>query len=169
MREAIRETDRRREKQLAHNAQHGVVPRAAGTILGELTAEGERTADIQPASSGGGSVLEMLSREKPGRKGEDRGPPGGDLEGEARELYDALRAWRGQVARSGGRRRRPFMIVTEAVLLALAVARPSDVEELLEVKGVGPKKAEMYGGAILQIIRTSNRAYAYGQDYEIST
>ena len=173
MHEAIRETDSRRAKQLAHNEQHGIVPRAAGTILGELTAEGVRTSDTQPVSTGGGSVLEMLSREKQGSKGEDRGPPGGDLEGEDRELYDELRAWRGQVARSGGRRRRPFMIVTEAVMLGLAVARPSNMEELLAVKGVGPKKAALYGDAILQIIRAQTRDGACwvvnGQEYEMSS
>ena len=171
MHEAIRETDRRRATQLAHNEQHGIVPRAAGTILGELTAEGVRTPDIQPVSTGGGSVLEMLSREKQGSNGEDRGPPGGDLAGEDRELYDELRAWRGQVARCGGRRRRPFMIVTEAVMLGLAVARPSNMEELLAVKGVGPKKAEMYGDAILQIIRSHERTcwIVNGQEYEMST
>ena len=170
MHEAIRETDRRRQRQLAHNEQHGVVPRAAGTILGEPTAKVVRTADVQPVSTGGGSVLEMLSREKQGSTREDRGPPGGDLEGEDRELYDELRAWREQVARSGGRRRRPFMIVTEAVMLGLAVARPSNMEELLEVKGVGPKKAEMYGDAILEIIRSNEGDWIVnGQEYEMST
>ena len=45
------------------------------------------------------------------------------------------------------------MILTEAVMQGLAVARPSNTAELLAVKGMGPKKAEMYGDAILQIIQ----------------
>ena len=170
MREAIRETDRRRERQLAHNKLHAVVPRAAGTApRGEASAEGASTRESQPASNGGGSVLTMLSRGKPGgSKAEDRGPPGGELEGEDRELYDELRAWRGQVARAGGRRRRPFMILTEAVMQALALARPSNMAELLDVKGVGPKKADMYGEAILQIVRSNDGPWIVnGQQFEL--
>jgi hypothetical protein len=154
MHEAIRETNRRRERQLAYNKENSVVPRAAGTIL---DAKGTTTkVKAQPKCKGGGSVLEMLSRDNPGGGGggEDRGPPGGDLEGKDRELYDELRAWRGQVARAG-RQRRPFMILTEAVMQGLAVARPSSIEDLLDVKGVGPKKAEMYGDAILQLVRSN--------------
>ena len=154
MHEAIRETNRRRERQLAYNKENSVVPRAAGTIL---DAKGTTTkVKAQPKCKGGGSVLEMLSRDNPGGGGggEDRGPPGGDLEGKDRELYDELRAWRGQVARAG-RQRRPFMILTEAVMQGLAVARPSSIEDLLGVKGVGPKKAEMYGDAILQLVRSN--------------
>ena len=44
-------------------------------------------------------------------------------------------------------------ILTEAAMQGIALARPSDMGELLEVKGIGPKKAEQYGEAILQIVR----------------
>ena len=171
MREAIEETDRRRERQLAHNQLHGVVPRAAGTSPWKVMEGHGSPRESPPASSGGGSVLQMLSGGKPGgSKGDDRGPPGGELEGEDRELYDELRAWRGQVARAGGRRRRPFMILTEAVMQGLAVARPSNMAELLDVKGVGPKKATMYGEAILDIVRSNDRPLIVnGQEVELPT
>jgi excinuclease ABC subunit B len=174
MEQAIRETNRRRDVQLAHNKQHGVVPRAAGTILGvDGTTKGRPPASGgggggDSGGGGGGSILTMLSRDKPGggSGGENRGPPGGELEGEDRELYEELRAWRGRVARAG-RRRRPFMILTEAVMQGLAVARPSNMEELLAVKGVGPKKAEMFGDAILQIIRSNEGSWVVNdQEYE---
>ena len=192
MREAIRETNRRRELQLAYNVQHGVVPRGAGTVVGvdgttddaralppttgtgtgSGSGSGSGSVGGGGGSGGGGSVLEMLSRDKPGSGsgGGDRGPPGGDLEGEDRELYEELRAWRGREASAGTRRRRPFMILTEAVLQGLAVARPSNTEELLDVKGVGPKKAERYGDAILQIIRSFEGGswVLDGQEFELS-
>ena len=164
MHQAIRETTRRRDRQLAHNQQHGVVPRAAGTTL---SAQGT-TEEVKAPT--GGSVLEILSRDKPGGGGgEERAPPGGDLDGEDRKLYDELRAWRGRVARAG-RRRRPFMILTEAVMQGVAMARPSNIEELLDVKGVGPKKAETYGDEILQIVRENEvPCVLNGQEYVFPT
>jgi len=47
------------------------------------------------------------------------------------------------------------MILTEAVMRGIAVARPSSMDELLDVKGVGPKKAENYGEEILRLVRAS--------------
>ena len=90
------------------------------------------------------------------------------MEGDDRAVYDELRAWRGQVARAGTRRRRPFMILTEAAMQGIALARPSDMGELLEVKGIGPKKAEQYGEAILQIVRESKRVTLNGQEFELA-
>ena len=130
MEQAIAETERRRARQLAFNAEHGATPRPAGTLLG--------AAGTKPRSAergGGGSIFEMLRSDKSGGRSGDRGPPGGELEGENRAVYDELRAWRGQVARAGTRRRRPFMILTEAAMQGIALARPSDMGELLEVKG----------------------------------
>ena len=163
MEQAIAETERRRARQLAFNAEHGATPRPAGTLLG--------AAGTKPRSAergGGGSIFEMLRSDKSGGRNGDRGPPGGELEGDDRAVYDELRAWRGQVARAGTRRRRPFMILTEAAMQGIALARPSDMGELLEVKGIGPKKAEQYGEAILQIVRESKRVTLNGQEFELA-
>ena len=151
MEQAIAETNRRRAKQLAHNERNLIVPRSAGTALGADGAAEPRAPD-----GGGASILEMLAcGGQGGGAAGDRCPPGGDLDGEERALYDELRAWRGQVARAAGRRRRPFMILTEAVMHGIAVARPSSMDELLDVKGVGPKKAAAYGEEILRLVRAS--------------
>ena len=161
MEQAIAETERRRARQLAFNAEHGAT-RPAGTLLG--------AAGTKPRSAergGGGSIFELLRSDKSGGRSGDRGPPG-ELEGDDRAVYDELRAWRGQVARAGTRRRRPFMILTEAAMQGIALARPSDMGELLEVKGIGPKKAEQYGEAILQIVRESKRVTLNGQEFELA-
>ena len=167
MEQAIAETERRRAKQLAFNAEHGVAPRPAGTLLGAAG-----TKSRSPEHCAGGSIFEMLRSDKPGGGSgdgaDDRGPPGGELEGDDRAVYDELRAWRGQVARAGTRRRRPFMILTEAAMQGIALARPSDMGDLLEVKGIGPKKAEQYGEAILQIVQDSKQVTLNGQEFELA-
>jgi DNA topoisomerase-3 len=66
------------------------------------------------------------------------------------QLVETLRAWRLTEAR---RRRVPaFRILTDAVLGAIATARPRDGASLQRIHGVGPKLAERYGDTILALI-----------------
>jgi len=65
-------------------------------------------------------------------------------------LFDQLREWRLGEAR---RRRVPaFRILTDRVLVAICRAKPTDVDELLEVPGIGPALARKYGKAILETV-----------------
>ena len=66
------------------------------------------------------------------------------------ELLKALKHWRLGEAR---RRRTPaFRIFGDRTLEALARARPFDLDELLEIPGIGPAKARKYGEKLLRII-----------------
>lgn len=65
-------------------------------------------------------------------------------------LFDELREWRLGEAR---RRRVPaFRILTDRVLAAICRARPGDLDELLEVSGIGPAIAKKYGRQILETV-----------------
>jgi superfamily II DNA helicase RecQ len=65
-------------------------------------------------------------------------------------LIDALKAWRRTEAQ---RRRVPaFRILTDRALNALAVARPGDEVDLLNVPGIGPTIVQKYGSEILGIL-----------------
>jgi DNA topoisomerase-3 len=65
-------------------------------------------------------------------------------------LVDLLKAWRLEESR---RRRVPaFRILTDKTLHAIAVARPSDPAELLEIQGMGPRLVEKYGAKLLELI-----------------
>ena len=48
---------------------------------------------------------------------------------------------------------RPFMVLPERTMLALARARPPTAEALRQVRGIGPVKAGRYGAAILDVVR----------------
>jgi DNA topoisomerase-3 len=68
-------------------------------------------------------------------------------------LLGALMRWRGAEAK---RRRIPaFRVMTNATLQGIAIARPRDERELLEVKGIGPALASKYGPALLELVRGS--------------
>ncbi|GAA4327549.1 DNA helicase RecQ [Pigmentiphaga soli] len=67
---------------------------------------------------------------------------------QAESLFAALRAWRGEVARSHGVP--AYVIFHDATLREIALARPGTLAELAEVNGVGARKLEAYGQDILE-------------------
>jgi ribonuclease D len=66
------------------------------------------------------------------------------------ERYEALRAWRKEVAAK--REVDVDVVVGNAVLWALAEQNPRTTEELLSIDGLGPWKRQTYGEAILKIL-----------------
>jgi ATP-dependent DNA helicase RecQ len=67
------------------------------------------------------------------------------------ELFEALRAWRGELARARGVP--AYVVFADATLAELALHRPVTRDELLEVKGIGPRKLEEYGEALVRILK----------------
>jgi ATP-dependent DNA helicase RecQ len=76
------------------------------------------------------------------------GPAGLDAAGEAR--YDALRAWRTEVAREHNLP--TYIIFANATLAEMARRAPGNLAELGEISGVGAKKLEAYGREILRVL-----------------
>ncbi|PKQ30476.1 MAG: DNA helicase RecQ [Actinobacteria bacterium HGW-Actinobacteria-2] len=73
-----------------------------------------------------------------------------DLAGDELDLFEALREWRLEVAR---RESLPaYVIFHDATLAAIAQLKPSTVDELASVSGVGGKKLETYGPGVLDVV-----------------
>ena len=77
----------------------------------------------------------------PPKRRRPRGPP----------VVEALRALRSKEARR--RRIKPYQVLQNATIDAIASALPGTTRELLEVKGMGPKRTSRYGEQILAICR----------------
>ncbi len=67
-------------------------------------------------------------------------------------LFERLRAWRAETAKSQAVP--PYVIFHDTVLRDIAAVRPSGLEALGEIRGVGASKLERYGDAILKILTT---------------
>jgi ATP-dependent DNA helicase RecQ len=67
-----------------------------------------------------------------------------------RPLFDALREWRAGVAKQQGMP--AYIIFGDATLRALAEHRPTTPDELEGITGIGEKKREAYGAAVLEVI-----------------
>jgi ATP-dependent DNA helicase RecQ len=66
------------------------------------------------------------------------------------ELLARLKGWRTEEARRRGVP--PYVVFQDRTLAALAAARPTRIEELGEVKGVGPAKLATYGETLLRLL-----------------
>ncbi len=72
---------------------------------------------------------------------------GEELSGEAQALFERLRAWRMEAARRHGVP--AYVIFHDATLREIARARPSSLDALRGISGVGARKLEAYGSEIV--------------------
>ncbi len=133
-------------------------------VLRQLLAQGLLTVDTDgfgtlALTEGSRSVLKgerqlMLRREsekktRTTKSGGTRVKPAEvDLPQELRPVFEALRAWRGEVAKSHGVP--AYVIFHDATLREIALAKPGSMDELSHISGVGARKLEAYGEEILQ-------------------
>lgn len=68
------------------------------------------------------------------------------------DLFEALRAWRNNVAAENNVL--DYMVMPMKVIVELVKTRPTTIAELTKVKGIGKLKAKKYGLEILEIILT---------------
>ena len=67
-----------------------------------------------------------------------------------RSLFEALRVWRAETAREIGKP--AYIVFGDATLRALAELRPASIGDLDGITGIGEKKREAYGDAVLAVI-----------------
>ena len=72
------------------------------------------------------------------------------LHGDNAELWEELRALRLKLAKE--REVPPFQIFSDATLRGMMALRPSSLEEMHQVSGVGQFKLDNYGEAFLEVL-----------------
>jgi len=77
-----------------------------------------------------------------------------DLAEEDQNLFEALRTWRTSQARA--RAVPPYIIFPDSTLRAIAAHKPSSLEELSAISGVGTVKLATYGEAVLKVVRDTS-------------
>ncbi|PZE56250.1 DNA helicase RecQ [Curtobacterium sp. MCPF17_001] len=73
-----------------------------------------------------------------------------DMPQEAMPLFESLRQWRAGQAREQGVP--AYVVFNDATLRGIAAVKPSDLDELSEISGVGAAKLESYGRAVLDVV-----------------
>ena len=128
---------------------------AAGLLYADANSYGAlKLADAARPVLRGETTL-MLRRQLPRAKGTARRTASAaatvPLAAGGEALFEALRRWRSELAREQGVP--AYVILHDRTLRELAAQRPSNIEELLGVAGIGEAKAARYGAALLEAIR----------------
>jgi superfamily II DNA helicase RecQ len=73
-----------------------------------------------------------------------------DLSAKDQQVYMYLKEWRTEKAEK--LQQKNFMICHNSELIDLAIYKPSNLDELKQIKGFGPQKADKFGEDILAIL-----------------
>jgi ATP-dependent DNA helicase RecQ len=84
-----------------------------------------------------------------GARGKDKAPPI-PLDADATARFEALKAWRAEVAREHNLP--AYIVFHDATLAEMAQAMPDSLDALGQISGVGAKKLEAYGREILRVL-----------------
>ncbi len=92
----------------------------------------------------------------------EEGPPNPSAAGLIKladlELFEALKSLRLQLAQE--RKVPAYVVFSDATLIEIATRRPSSLEEMLGITGIGPTKLERYGAAFLKLVTESTASEA---------
>jgi hypothetical protein len=74
-----------------------------------------------------------------------------------RELFEALKSWRGQKAQSEGVAH--FQVLYQKTLIQIAVTLPDSMSALKQIKGIGKRLAERYGEELVAMVADYRRRH----------
>ena len=117
-----------------------VLTDASGPLL-----RGEHRLQMRRPKTDGGKRARGGSRRTTGKTA----PPGDATDAASEALFDRLREWRRATAT--GRGVPPYVIFHDATLRAIAQRRPTTLQELGAVSGVGEKKLDAYGAELIDL------------------
>ena len=66
------------------------------------------------------------------------------------DLFARMREWRIGTATAQGVP--AYVVFTDATLTALAERRPTSLDQLVDIAGIGPRKLSLYGEAVLALV-----------------
>ena len=93
-------------------------------------------------------------------------PPPLPLDAAATERFNALKAWRGEVAAEHNLP--AYIVFHDATLAEMARERPATLDDLAGISGVGAKKLEAYGREILRLLAGAGSALDDDDDLDVN-
>jgi ATP-dependent DNA helicase RecQ len=144
--------------ELSEQEWRGVVRQLLAQGLLAVNSDGFGTLLTTEASAAvlSGSRTVMLRREpeRQLRPSKARRTALADLPEELAPVFDALRAWRAAEAKEQGVP--AYVVFHDATLREIAAGKPTTLEQLGTMSGVGENKLARYGDAILRVLSTAD-------------
>ena len=132
-------------------------PRTKAELMGvpgigayKLAAYGQDILDLVRSRGARPAGVEREPDAAPSIPSGPPGPPPEPADPADPGLLDALRRWRGDLARSSGLP--AYTILNNHALEEIARTRPATPEALLAIRGIGPAKLEKYGPSVLELV-----------------
>ncbi|MDR7050120.1 ATP-dependent DNA helicase RecQ [Duganella sp. 3397] len=127
--------------------------------LGLLTVDHEQYSSLKLTDAArpvlkGGQKVQLRQYQKPVKQKTPRASKGyveSDLSPQQEKIFDRLRSWRMGTAREHNVA--AYIIFNDATLREIAKARPTALDDLRGISGVGEKKLASYGDQIVELIR----------------
>jgi ATP-dependent DNA helicase RecQ len=117
---------------------------ARDVLRGDVQMLLREQSDVPKRARGAGKTTSSR-----GARSKDKAPPIPlDADGTAR--FEALKAWRAEVAREHNLP--AYIVFHDATLAEMAQAQPDSLDALGQISGVGAKKLEAYGREILRVL-----------------
>ncbi|MYM23539.1 DNA helicase RecQ [Duganella sp. FT135W] len=126
--------------------------------LGLLTVDHEQFSSLKLTDAArpvlkGGQKVQLRQYQKPVKQKPSRAAKGyveSDLSAQEQKIFDRLRSWRMGTAREHNVA--AYIIFNDATLREIAKARPTALDDLRGISGVGEKKLASYGDEIVSLI-----------------
>jgi ATP-dependent DNA helicase RecQ len=125
-----------------------LTPNAREVLRGDVHLMLRVPSETTKRGGGGGSRGAAGKTVRSGRS-KDKAPPI-PLEADGLSRFEALKAWRAEVAREHNLP--AYVVFHDATLAEMAQAQPDSLDALAQISGVGEKKLEAYGNEILRVL-----------------
>jgi ATP-dependent DNA helicase RecQ len=143
----------------ARDCRHRLVARHLGEQIDRCGESCDSCAGLDPLAAA--RTARRLPKRPPARERGRQGTTGGatgettdettvEPGSETAELFQRLRALRKSLADE--RRVPAYVVFNDATLMRIAEERPGSAQALLGIPGIGPKKLELYGDALLALV-----------------
>jgi ATP-dependent DNA helicase RecQ len=133
----------------ARDCRHRLVVRHLGEQIERCGESCDSCAGFDPLAA---ARTARRAPQRPVASPTDRAPRApAELTGEAEDLFDRLKTLRRSLAVARGVP--AYVVFSDATLTRIAEERPSSPQALLGISGIGPKKLELYGDALLELVR----------------
>ncbi|MCF0253760.1 MAG: DNA helicase RecQ [Duodenibacillus sp.] len=133
-------------------------------VRGQVRLDSERFNALVLGDAGGllrGQESVVIGR-RAGRAGRRREKAASAMAGRDFELFERLRQWR--QAQAAASDRPAYWVFSNSTLEEVASARPATAEQLFAVSGVGQRKLERYGEAVLAIVQGFERGEPFAAE-----
>jgi hypothetical protein len=145
------ETDNKEIRKQTNDAVKQLKTETAAKIAGILSCRGGFAPEVYLRAVSAAQITAEKPRQKPKTvvyTEADVGHP---------EMFETLRQWRQQTAAEQGLAH--FQVLHQKTLVQIAVQLPDSMKALKKIKGIGPRLAEKYGQALIDMVTAYRREH----------